>query len=148
MFSSCGYLFCSFMYMVIFQVMWICIKFCFVHNKLKAEIACFVMQRPNHYDNIKQNMIYETPPTPQPPTKSDKNRAVQPKKKARDLKFRFRKYVLFAYAKTQALISFTVTAQLICVFVFAYAKSRFSHDRAHMMGSEMPQHLVLFCLIT
>ena len=34
-------------------------------------------------------------------------------------------------AKTKALISFAVTAKLICVFVFAYAKSRFSHDEAH-----------------
>ena len=25
-----------------------------------------------------------------------------------------------------------VTAQLICVFVFAYAKNRFSHDEAHI----------------
>ena len=32
--------------------------------------------------------------------------------------------------KTKALISFTVTAQLICVF-FAYVESRFSHDAAH-----------------
>ena len=31
-------------------------------------------------------------------------------------------------AKTKALISFAVTAKLICVFVFAYAKNRFSHD--------------------
>ena len=31
-------------------------------------------------------------------------------------------------AKTKALISFTVTAKLICVFVFAYAKCRVSHD--------------------
>ena len=37
-------------------------------------------------------------------------------------------------AKTKALISCAVTAQLICVFVFAYAKSRFSHNEAHMMG--------------
>ena len=29
-------------------------------------------------------------------------------------------------AKTKALISFAVTAKLICVFVFAYAKIRFS----------------------
>ena len=36
-------------------------------------------------------------------------------------------------AKTKALISFAVTAKLICVFVFAYAKSRFSHDAAHML---------------
>ena len=28
-------------------------------------------------------------------------------------------------AKTKALISFAVTTKLICVFVFAYAKSRF-----------------------
>ena len=30
------------------------------------------------------------------------------------------------------LISCAVTAQLICAFVFAYAKSRFSHDVAHI----------------
>ena len=35
-------------------------------------------------------------------------------------------------AKTKALISFAVTAKLICVFVFAYAKSRSSHDAAHI----------------
>ena len=34
--------------------------------------------------------------------------------------------------KTKALISCAVTAQLICVFVFAYAKSRFSHDEAQI----------------
>ena len=35
-------------------------------------------------------------------------------------------------AKAKALISFAVTAKLICVFVFAYSKSRFSHDAAHI----------------
>ena len=35
-------------------------------------------------------------------------------------------------AKTKALISFTVIAKLICVFVFAYAKSRFSYDVAQI----------------
>ena len=35
-------------------------------------------------------------------------------------------------AETKALISFAVTAKLICVFVFAYAKSRFSHNEAHI----------------
>ena len=35
-------------------------------------------------------------------------------------------------AKTKALISCAVTAQLICGFVFAYAKSRFSHDAAQL----------------
>ena len=34
-------------------------------------------------------------------------------------------------AKTKALISCTITAQLICTFVFAYAKGSFSHDVAH-----------------
>ena len=33
-------------------------------------------------------------------------------------------------AKTKALISYADTAQLTCVFVFAYAKSRFSHNEA------------------
>ena len=36
-------------------------------------------------------------------------------------------------AKTKALISFAVTAKLICVFVFAYAKSRFSRDAAQIL---------------
>ena len=39
-------------------------------------------------------------------------------------------------AKTKALISCAVTAQLICGFVFAYAKSRFSHDVAHIILQE------------
>ena len=39
----------------------------------------------------------------------------------------------FRIAQTKALISFAVTAKLICVFVFAYAKSRFSHDAAHFI---------------
>ena len=35
-------------------------------------------------------------------------------------------------AKTKALNSYVVSAQLICAFVFAYAKSRFSHDVAQV----------------
>ena len=35
-------------------------------------------------------------------------------------------------AKTKALISCAVTAQLICVFVFANAKNWFSNDAAHI----------------
>ena len=34
--------------------------------------------------------------------------------------------------KTKAL---TVTVQLLCTFVFAYAKGKFSHDTAHMILS-------------
>ena len=41
--------------------------------------------------------------------------------------------------RKQALISFAVTAKLVCVFVFAYAKSRFSHDEAHLM---LPEYIV------
>ena len=40
-------------------------------------------------------------------------------------------------AKTKALISFAVTAKLICDFVFAYAKSWFSHDAAHITVSQL-----------
>ena len=36
-------------------------------------------------------------------------------------------------AKTKALISCAVTAQLICTLVFAYAKVRFFHNKAHMI---------------
>ena len=36
-------------------------------------------------------------------------------------------------AKTKALISCAVIVQLICVFVFAYAKSRFSHNEAQLV---------------
>ena len=36
-------------------------------------------------------------------------------------------------AKTKALISFAVTAKLIFVSVFAYAKSRFSHDAVQLV---------------
>ena len=36
-------------------------------------------------------------------------------------------------AKTKALISCAVTGQLICVFVFANAKSRYSHDEAQII---------------
>ena len=36
-------------------------------------------------------------------------------------------------AKTKALISCAVTAQLICVFVFAYANCCFSHAQAQVI---------------
>ena len=43
-------------------------------------------------------------------------------------------------AKTKALISFAVTAKLICVFVFAYAKCWFSHDAVHMSYKVVLRH--------
>ena len=68
------------------------------------------------------------------PTRFDTNRSVQSHKMARSLKFRLKEVegLYYPYSETKALISFAVTAKLICVFVFAYAKSRFSHDEAHM----------------
>ena len=36
-------------------------------------------------------------------------------------------------AKTKALISFAVTAKLICAFVFAYADCWFSNAAAHIV---------------
>ena len=46
--------------------------------------------------------------------------------------FRKQRDCTIQVAKTKALISFAVTAKLICVFVFAYAKIRFSDVAAHM----------------
>ena len=37
--------------------------------------------------------------------------------------------------KTKMLISYTVTVPLICAFVLAYAKSRFSHDMAQLYNT-------------
>ena len=36
--------------------------------------------------------------------------------------------------KTKALISFAVTAKLICAFVFAYADCWFSHEAAQILN--------------
>ena len=41
----------------------------------------------------------------------------------------------------KAMISFAVTAKLICVFVFAFAKSLFSRDAAHNMSLIMAKSL-------
>ena len=45
---------------------------------------------------------------------------------------RRRGVVLSVQQKTKVLISCAVTAQLICSFVFAYAKIRFSHNAAQI----------------
>ena len=46
-------------------------------------------------------------------------------------------------SETKALISCVVTTQLICAFVFAYAKSKFSHDAAHKI-LVLEGHYVMF----
>ena len=61
-------------------------------------------------------------------TRSATNQAVQPHKMARGLKFWIEEeeVLYYPYSKNKG------TAKLICVFVFAYAKCRFSHDEAHI----------------
>ena len=60
---------------------------------------------------------------------------------ARGLKFRG--IVLYIYV---AKISCAVTAQLICISVFTYAKSRFCHDTAHMEALEITSNAFEACL--
>ena len=50
------------------------------------------------------------------------------------MEFRKKRDCTIPVAKTKALISFAVTAKLICVFVFAYAKIRFSHDETEIFS--------------
>ena len=54
-------------------------------------------------------------------------------------------YCTIRVAKTKALISFAATAKLICVFVFAYAKIRFSHDAAHIV--KVGLHVAGICIV-
>ena len=73
------------------------------------------------------------------PTMSDTKRIEQPLKIARGMKFGLRKWrnCTFYVAKTKALISCAVTEQLICAFVFAYAKSSFSHDADQLVTQKV-----------
>ena len=72
------------------------------------------------------------------PNRSDTNWPVQSLKQARSLEFWI--YLeeglchpcTVSVAKSKALISFAVTAKLICAFVFAYADCWFSHEAAQM----------------
>ena len=47
-------------------------------------------------------------------------------------------------AKTKALISCALSAQLICVFVLACAISRFSHNGAHLSRTKAKINYVTF----
>ena len=51
-------------------------------------------------------------------------------------------------AKTKVLVSCAVTAQLICAFVFAYAKSRFSHDMTELFQTESMEKCFLMTSFT
>ena len=69
------------------------------------------------------------------PTRSDTNRTVQPQKMTRGLKFRIKvvERLYYPYSENKGADQLSVTAQLICVFVLAYAKSRFSYNEAQMI---------------
>ena len=71
-------------------------------------------------------------------TRSDTNWAVQPQNTTRGLKFGIKEDEgLYYIAKTKVLINCIVTGQLICAYVFAYAKSRFPNDAAHMTNTRL-----------
>ena len=68
------------------------------------------------------------------PTRPNTNWTVQPKKMDKEAwNFGFRKLrdCTIYLVKTKVLIGCAVTVQLMCVFVFAFAKM-FSHEAAHM----------------
>ena len=61
------------------------------------------------------------------------NWAVQPQKMARDLKFQVNKVEGLYYLCSENKGADQLSVHLICAFFFAsYAKSRFSHDMAHI----------------
>ena len=55
---------------------------------------------------------------------------------AGNFEFRKKRNCTIRVAKTKALISFAVTAKLICAFVFAYADCWFSHGAANIKQFE------------
>ena len=57
--------------------------------------------------------------------------------------FRKQRDCTIRVAKTKALISFAVTAKLICAFVFAYADCWFSHGAAHLLHRQYDVHVVM-----
>ena len=68
-------------------------------------------------------------------TRSDSNQAVQPQKMARGLKFSIKKEEGLYYLFSENKGADQLRGYLICAFVFAYAKSRFSHDAAYIEPS-------------
>ena len=73
-------------------------------------------------------------PTIWVPTRSDTKQAVPSQKTARSMKFRIYEVegLYYSCSENNSLISFAVTAKLICAFVFAYADCWFSHVAAHI----------------
>ena len=78
------------------------------------------------------------------PTRSDTNRVVQRQKIARGFIIRVKKVkgLYSLYIEIKALITCEVTVQLICAFLFAYAKGRYSHYAAQI-ESCMHAHVLI-----
>ena len=76
-------------------------------------------------------------------TRSETNQPSQSQKIACGLKFQnIEVEGLYYVVKTKVLISFAATEQLICTFVFANAKNRFSQDMAQIEDTcMMSQHI-------
>ena len=66
--------------------------------------------------------------------RSDTNWPVQSQKQARNSKFGIKKEEELYYpcSESKGVISFAVTAKLVCAFVFAYADCWVSHGAAHI----------------
>ena len=64
--------------------------------------------------------------------RSDTNRAVQPQNMVRGLKVRTlgAEGLYYPFSENKG----AVTAKLICIFVFAYAKNRFSHNETYIIA--------------
>ena len=75
------------------------------------------------------------------PTRSDTNRAVQSQKMGKGMIFWILKVEGYYH-----LCSWAVTAELTCTFVFANAKSRFSHDAAHIFLEKIYINVCSYCL--
>ena len=77
------------------------------------------------------------------PTRFDTNQTVQPQKMATAQKLRIYEeeglYYLCCENKGADQLR-SSSAQLICAFIFAYAKSRFSHDSAHIVFSTLKKN--------
>ena len=69
-------------------------------------------------------------------TRSDTNKAVQSQKMPIGLNFKKNRDCTIRVAKTKALISFAVTAKLICALGFAFADCWFSHEATHLLNTQ------------
>ena len=86
-------------------------------------------------------------------TRSDTNQPAQSQKQARSLQFLIyeEEGCTIRVAKTKALISCAVTAQLICGFVFAYANCLCSYAVAQMfliLSLFVPGCISRFCVMS